>query len=77
MDLEVSDQNLRAVIKSIFDKYDADRSGTLEAQEVKEIINDALNSRNTSGTKKSVTDKDVDQFLKQADQNGDGKVTQE
>jgi Ca2+-binding EF-hand superfamily protein len=51
MDLEVSDQNLRAVIKSIFDKYDADRSGTLEAQEVKEIINDALNSRNTSGTK--------------------------
>jgi Ca2+-binding EF-hand superfamily protein len=75
MDYEVSDQNLRAVIKSIFDKYDADRSGTLEAQEVKEIINDAINSRNT-GARKTVTDKDVDQFLKQADQNNDGKVTQ-
>jgi hypothetical protein len=30
MNSEVSDQNLRAVVKSIFDQYDTDKSGILE-----------------------------------------------
>jgi|JI6StandDraft_1071083.scaffolds.fasta_scaffold03844_8 Ca2+-binding EF-hand superfamily protein len=76
MSIQPTDEQLRSIIKTIFDKYDADKSGTLEAGEVKKIITDAFSSR-SPGVKKEVTDKDVQQFLNHADQNSDGKVTQE
>lgn len=45
MNIQPTDEQLRSIIKSIFEKYDADKSGTLEAGEVKKIIIDAFQSR--------------------------------
>jgi Ca2+-binding EF-hand superfamily protein len=40
--MSYSDNDLRAAVDKVFDVYDADKSGTLEASEVTKLINDAL-----------------------------------
>jgi hypothetical protein len=37
-----SDDDLRNAVNAVFDAYDKDKSGTLEAEEVRSLINDAL-----------------------------------
>ena len=39
-----SDDQLRQAIDAIFNKYDADKSGTLEGNEIYNLINDAFKS---------------------------------
>jgi hypothetical protein len=39
-----SDDQLRMAIDAIFNKYDTDKSGTLEAEEIFNLINDAFKS---------------------------------
>lgn len=66
-----SDEQLRQAIDGIFDKYDTDHSGTLEANEIFELINDAFKSL---GRGKEVTNAEVNQFISAIDKNGDGKI---
>lgn len=40
--MSYSDDDLRNAVNAVFDAYDKDRSGTLEANEIMCLINDAL-----------------------------------
>ena len=44
MSSKPSDDQLRQAIESIFSKYDVDKSGTLEGNEIFNLINDAFKS---------------------------------
>ena len=40
--MSYSDEDLKSAVNAVFDAYDTDKSGTLEANEVKNLINDAI-----------------------------------
>jgi hypothetical protein len=40
--MSYSDDDLRNAVNAVFDAYDKDKSGTLEAVEITALINDAL-----------------------------------
>lgn len=40
--MSYSDEDLRTAVNAVFDAYDKDKSGTLDLEEVKNLINDAL-----------------------------------
>lgn len=40
--MSYSDDDLKNAVNAVFDAYDKDRSGTLEANEIMCLINDAL-----------------------------------
>ena len=71
MSTKPSDDQLRQAIDGIFQKYDTDKSGTLEGKEVFNLINDAFKSLNRD---KQVKQEDVNQFISAIDKNGDGKI---
>ena len=48
MSTKPTDDQLRQAIDGIFQKYDTDKSGTLEGKEVYNLINDAFKSLNKS-----------------------------
>lgn len=70
--MSYTDDDLRNAVNAVFQSYDKDRSGTLEINEVKILINDALKHM---GQKKQVTESEVEQFVKCVDKNSDGKVS--
>lgn len=72
MAIKPTDDQLRQAINSIFQKYDKDRSNTLDYMEIKEVINDAFRNMNNG---RSVTDEDVKKFVGAVDQNSDGKIS--
>ena len=69
--MSYSDEDLRKAVNAVFDAYDKDKSGTLEANEITLLINDALKHM---GQNRSVTQKEVEQFIQAVDKNSDGKV---
>ena len=66
-----TDDQLRQAIDAIFNKYDTDKSGTLEDNEIFNLINDAFKSL---GRNKEVSQQEVQQFITAIDKNGDGKI---
>lgn len=74
MSSKPSDDQLRNAIDNIFQKYDTDKSGTLESQEIFNLINDAFKSL---GKGKQVSQEDVSNFVKAIDKNGDGKIAKD
>ena len=66
-----TDDQLRQAIDSIFNKYDTDKSGTLEDKEVFNLISDAFKSL---GRNREVTQQEVNQFITAIDKNSDGKI---
>jgi Ca2+-binding EF-hand superfamily protein len=69
-----SDADLKAAVNSVFDLYDKDKSGTLEAVEITNLINDALKHMKNN---RQVTQAEVNQFIKAVDNNSDGKVSKD
>ena len=69
--MSYSDDDLRNAVNAVFDAYDKDRSGTLEANEITDLINDALKHM---GQNRKVTQQEVEQFIQAVDKNSDGKV---
>lgn len=69
--MSYSDDDLRNAVNAVFDAYDKDKSGTLEIDEVKSLINDALKHM---GQNREVTKAEVDQFVAAVDKNSDGKI---
>jgi Ca2+-binding EF-hand superfamily protein len=67
-----SEEQLAKAIDAIFNKYDVDKSGTLEGNEIFSLINDAFKSL---GRNRSVKAEEVSQFVKAIDKNGDGKIS--
>ncbi len=72
MSSKPSDDQLRQAIEAIFNKYDADKSGTLEGAEIFNLINDAFKSL---GRNRQVKEEEVTQFVKAIDKNGDSKIS--
>ena len=72
MSSKPSDDQLRQAIDAIFNKYDSDKSGTLEGNEIYCLINDAFKSL---GRTREVKNDEVGQFVKAIDKNGDGKIS--
>lgn len=72
MAIKPTDDQLRQAINSIFQKYDVDRSNSLDYMEIKQVINDAFRNMNSG---RSVTDEDVKKFVGAVDQNSDGKIS--
>lgn len=66
-----SDDQLRQAIDAIFNKYDVDQSGTLQDNEIFNLINDAFKSL---GRNRNVSKQEVLQFINAIDKNGDGKI---
>lgn len=69
--MSYSDEDLKTAVNAVFDAYDKDRSGTLEAPEVTLLINDALKHM---GQNRKVTEAEVNQFINAVDKNSDGKI---
>ena len=69
--MSYSDDDLRNAVNAVFDAYDKDKSGTLEANEITQLINDALKHM---GQGRSVSTQEVNQFIQAVDKNGDGKI---
>lgn len=69
--MSYSDDDLRNAVNAVFDAYDKDKSGTLEANEITQLINDALKHM---GQGRQVTQQEVNQFIAAVDKNNDGKV---
>ena len=69
--MSYSDDDLRNAVNAVFDAYDKDKSGTLEVDEVRLLINDALKHM---GQNREVTKAEVDQFVAAVDKNSDGKI---
>jgi Ca2+-binding EF-hand superfamily protein len=67
-----TDDQLRQAIDAIFSKYDTDKSGTLEGNEIYNLINDAFKSL---GRNRQVQPQEVDQFIKAIDKNNDAKIS--
>lgn len=72
MSSKPSDDQLRQAIDAIFNKYDTDKSGTLQGNEIFLLINDAFKSL---GRNRDVKSEEVSQFVKAIDKNGDGKIS--
>lgn len=66
-----TDDQLRQAIDAIFSKYDTDKSGTLEENEVFNLINDAFKSL---GRNRDVSQQEVNQFISTIDKDGDHKI---
>lgn len=66
-----TDDQLKQAIDAIFNKYDTDRSGTLEENEIYNLINDAFKSL---GRQREVTQQEVKQFIGAIDKDSDGKI---
>lgn len=67
-----TDEQLHHAIDTIYDKYDVDRSGTLEGDEVYNLINDAFKSLNRG---REVSQQEIQNFVVAIDKNGDGKIS--
>lgn len=69
--MSYSDQQLRDAVDAVFDQFDADHSGTLDSNEVGNLINAALKHMNAG---RQVSQQEVNQFVKAVDSSGDGKI---
>ena len=69
-----TDDQLSKAIDTVFYKYDADKSGTLDYAELKNLVTDAFSKL---GTPRQVTEQDVQKFGHAVDKNSDGKISRE
>ena len=72
----MSDPNkmrLEDIVRKAFDLYDTDKSGYLEREEIKKLLNDACAELGAP----TITDAQLDEVIKTVDDNGDGKFSYE
>lgn len=71
MSHKYTEDELKQAVDAVFGKYDADNSGSLDATEVKNLINDALGHLKSN---RQVSQEEVHQFIVAVDKSGDGKI---
>jgi len=64
-----SQEELNAIVKQAFKKYDEDNSGSLEKNEIKLLLRDVCVELGAP----RISSKEVDEAIKEHDKNGDGK----
>ena len=67
----MKDEQLKDIVGKAFDLYDADKSGYLERDEIKKLLNDACAELGAP----AITDSQLDEVIKTVDDNGDGKFS--
>lgn len=67
--MAITKTEMNKMIKKAFDLYDADKSGFLEKQEIRILMNDAMGELG----KPPVSDKNLDKLIDAVDENNDGK----
>lgn len=71
MSKNFSESDLKAAVDAVFTKYDTDKSGTLDVQEVTNLINDALKHM---GSNRQATVQEVNNLIDAVDTSKDRKV---
>ena len=66
-----SDAEIEEIVKKAFEIYDVDKSGTLERDEVKKLLNDACGELGAD----AITDEQLDAVISTVDENNDGKIS--
>merc|ERR1711988_2028783 len=66
-----SKAELETIVKKAFELYDTDKSGFLEREEIKKLLNDACAELGAP----AITDAQLDEVIKTVDDNGDGKFS--
>jgi Ca2+-binding EF-hand superfamily protein len=69
--MSYNEEQLRAAVDAVFSKYDTDGSQSLDANEVFNLINDALAHMKAN---RKVSQAEVQQFVAAVDKSGDGKI---
>ena len=75
MDQVVISEEAKFIVETIFKKFDADNSGTIDKEEAKNIFFDEL--KKTGATKLQFNQETFDAFFNQADENNDGEISRE
>lgn len=65
------EDELQKAVDAVFNKYDHDKNGTLETEEVTNLINDALAKMKS---KNKVSQQEIDKFIQSVDKNNDRKI---
>ena len=66
-----TDAEIGEIVKKAFEIYDVDKSGTLERDEVKKLLNDACGELGAD----AITDEQLDAVISTVDDNNDGKIS--
>ena len=66
-----TDDQIRQAVDAVFDKFDTDKNGSLDANETRNLINTALTSMNAG---RQVSEQEVAQFMGAVDSSKDGKI---
>ena len=70
MNTNSNQKNIRKVAKEIFNRFDKDKSGFIEKDELREILITVSKQLNLP----ILTEKEIEEGLKQLDNNNDGKL---
>lgn len=69
--MSYSEQQVKGAVDAVFSQFDRDNSNSLDANEVGNLINAALKQM---GSGRQVSQQEVNQFVKNVDTSGDGKI---
>ena len=69
--MSYSDEQLRQAVDAVFDKFDTDKSNSLDEQETMNLINAALGQMNAC---RQLSQAEVKQFIGAVDSSNDGKI---
>lgn len=69
--MSYDDEQLRAAVDAVFDKFDTDGSHTLDRGEVVNLVNAALGHM---GAGRQASQEEVEALISAVDQNNDGKI---
>ena len=68
-DIPTEDTAFSGRLAEIYKKYDKDGDGCLDRNETRELLNTVMKDQG-----RNVDDKDIDEFIRAADANNDGKI---
>jgi Ca2+-binding EF-hand superfamily protein len=66
-----SGKDIEDIVRKAFEIYDTDKSGYLERDEIKKLLDDACGELGAD----EITDEQLEQVIKTVDENGDGKFS--
>lgn len=70
----LQDEMLKTYIDNVFNRYDTDRNGTLDCQEMTVFFNDLFRTLNINST---VTEAQSMEAIRSIDENSDGVISKE
>ena len=66
-----TEKDIEDIVRKAFEIYDTDKSGYLEREEIKKLLDDACGELGAD----EITDDQLDAVIKTVDENGDGRFS--